>query len=79
MSTNSAESDLLSQINSENLISDNVEPTTSGKLAETAKRHWVEESRKVPVVAKIAERLQMPSNWNFAKVPKLNEEIANNL
>ena len=79
MSTNSAESDLLSQINSENLISDNVEPTTSGELAEAAKRHWVKESRKVPVVAKIAERLKMPSNRNFAKVPKLNEEIANNV
>ena len=34
--------------------------------------------RKVPVVAKIAERLKMPSNCNFTKVPKLNEEIANN-
>ena len=78
MSTNSAESDLLSQINSENLIPDNVGPAISGQLAEVAKRYWVEESWKVPVVAKIAERLKMRSNCNFAKVPKLNEKIANN-
>ena len=78
MSASSAESDLLSQINSENLIPDNVGPAISGQLAEVAKPYWVEESRKVPVVAKFAERLKMPSNCNFAKVPKLNEEIANN-
>ena len=62
MSANSAESDLFSQINRENLIPDNVEPAIYGQLAEVAKRYWVEESRKVPVVAKIAERLQMESN-----------------
>ena len=33
---------------------------------------------KVPVVAKIAGRLKMSGNCNFANVPKLNEEIANN-
>ena len=77
MRANSAESDLLSQINSENLIPDNVGPAISGQLAEVAKRYWVEESWKVPVVAKIAERLKMRSNCNFAKVPKLNEKIAN--
>ena len=43
-----------------------------------AKWYWVEESQKVLVVAKIAERLKMPSNCNFTKVPKLHEEIANN-
>ena len=42
-----------------------------------AQPYWVEESRKVPVVTKISGRLKMPSNWSFAKVPKLNEEIAN--
>ena len=78
MSTNSAESDLLSQINSEKLIPDNVRLAISGQLAEVAKRYWVEESRKVPVVAKIVEKLKMASNWNFVKVPKLNEEIAYN-
>ena len=30
------------------------------------------------MVAKIAEKLIMLSNYNFTKVPKLNEEIANN-
>ena len=39
MSTNSAESDLLSQINSENLIPDNVGPAISGQVAEVAKRY----------------------------------------
>ena len=78
MSGNSAESDLLSQINSENLIPDNVGPTISGQLAEVGKWYWVEESQKVLVVAKIAERLKMPSNCNFTKVPKLHEEIDNN-
>ena len=78
ISPNSAESDLLSQINSEKVIPDNVRPATSSQLAEVAKRYWVEESRKVPVVAKIVEKLKMASNWNFVKVPKLNEEIAYN-
>ena len=61
MSGNSAESDLLSQINGKNLIPDNVGPTISSQLAEVAKQYWVEESQKVLVVAKIAERLKMPS------------------
>ena len=79
MKANSAESDLLSQINSEKLIPD-VGPAISSQLAEVAKRYWVEEYCKVPVVAKIAERLNMPSNCNFAvsKVSKLSEGIANN-
>ena len=72
VTANSGESDLLSQINSENLIPDNVCPVISGQLAEVAKRYWVEESHKVSVVAKIAERLKRPSNFNFEKVPKLN-------
>ena len=62
MSANPAESDLLSQTNCENLIPDNVGPAISGQLAEVAKRYWVEKSRKVPVVAKIVERLKMLSN-----------------
>ena len=78
MSANSAESDLLSQINIENLIPDNFGPATSSQLAEVAKRYWMEESCKVPLVAKIAKRLKMSSICNFAKVPKLNEEIDNN-
>ena len=78
MSANSADSDLLSQINIENLIPDNFGPATSSQLAEVAKRYWMEESCKVPLVAKIANRLKMSSNCNFAKVPKLNEEIDNN-
>ena len=78
MSANSTESALLSQIDSENLIPDNVGPAISSQLAEVAKRYRVEESRRVPVVAKIAERLKVPSNCNFPKVRKLNEEIANN-
>ena len=76
MSADSAESDLLSQINSENLIPDNVRPAMSSQLAELVKRYWVEKSRKVPVVAKIAKRLKIPGNCNFSKVSKLNEEIA---
>ena len=59
----------------ENLILNNVGPAISGQLAEVAKPFCVEESRKVPLVAKIAGRLKMPNNWNFAKVPTLNEEI----
>ena len=47
-------------------------------MAEVAKRYWVEESRKVPVAAKIAERLKMPSNYSLADVPTPKEEIANN-
>ena len=77
MSANSAESNLLSQINKENLIPDNVGPAIFSQLVEVAKRYWVEESHKVPVMAKISGRLKMPSNCSFAKVPKLNEEIAN--
>ena len=77
MSTDSAESDLLSQINSENLIPDNVGPAISSQFAEVIKRYWVEKSRKVLVVAKIAERLKILRNCNFAKVLKLNGEIAN--
>ena len=77
MSTDSAEWDLLSQINSENLIPDNVGPAISSQLAEVTKRYWVEKSRKVLVVAKIAERLKILSNCSFAKVLKLNGEIAN--
>ena len=61
MSANSAESDLLIKINSENLIPDHAGLTISCQLAEVAKRYWVEESRKVRVVAKIAERLKMSS------------------
>ena len=48
----------------------------SGQLAEMKKLYWVAKPRKV--VAKIAERLKMPSSRNFTKVLKLNEEIANN-
>ena len=77
MSTDSTEWDLLSQINSENLIPDNVGPAISSQLAEVTKRYWVEKSRKVLVVAKIAERLKILSNCSFAKVLKLNGEIAN--
>ena len=77
MSTDSAESDLLSQINSENLIPDNVGPAISSQLAEVTKRYWVEKSHKALVVAKIAERLKILSNCSFAKVLKLNGEIAN--
>ena len=44
-----------------------------GQLAEMKKLYWVAKPRKV--VAKIAERLKIPSSSNFAKVPKLNEEI----
>ena len=68
MSAFSAESDFISQINSENLIPDKVGPAISSKLAEVAKRYWVEESHNFLVVAKIAERLKMPRNCNFAKV-----------
>ena len=47
----------------------------SGQLAEMKKLYWVAKPRKV--VAKIAERLKILSSSNFAKVLKLNEEIAN--
>ena len=75
---NSAESNLLSQIKSENIISDNAELAISGQLAEVAKQYRVEEFWKVPVAAKIAETLKIPSNYNFADVPTLKEENANN-
>lgn len=74
-SENSAESDLFSQNNSENLIPHNVGPAISGQLAEVGKWYCLEESGKLPVVAKIAERLETSSNCDFAKVSKLNEEI----
>ena len=74
-SENSAESDLFSQNNSENLIPHNVGPAISGQLAEVGKWYCLEESGKVPVVAKIAERLETSSNCDFANVSKLNEEI----
>lgn len=38
-----------------------------GKLAEVAKRYWVEESRRVPVMTEIAEKLKMPSTTIFQK------------
>ena len=71
--SNSAESGLLSQINSASLIADNAAPAISGQVAQVAKWYWVEDSRKLSVVTKNAERLKMPSNCNFAKVPKVNE------
>ena len=77
-SANSAKSELLSETTSENLIPENLGPAISGQLAEVAKWYWVEQFLKAPVVVKIAERLEMPNNSNFAKVPKPNEEIANN-
>ena len=61
-SANFAESSLLSQINSENLILDKVGPAISGQLAKMTKRYWVEESLKVPVMAKIAKRLKITSS-----------------
>ena len=47
-------------------------------LAEVAKRYWEEESRKSLVVSKIAERLLIPNNCEFVRVPKLNEAVAQN-
>ena len=47
-------------------------------MAEVAKKYWVEESNKVPVVAKFIERLKILNNCGFAEVPKLNQEIADN-
>ena len=74
---NFAESELLSEIKSENLIPINVGPAITGQLAEVAKRCLVTESCKVPMVGEIPGRLEMPSNCNFAKFAKLCEEIAN--
>ena len=50
---------MFKESNSEVRVDDSSEkPATSGQLAEVAKRYWVEESRKVPLVAKIAEKCQ---------------------
>ena len=68
MSANSAESDLSSQINSENLIPDNVGPAISSKLAEVTRRYWVKESRRVPMVAKIVEA-ENAKQLQFCKIP----------
>ena len=50
----------------------------SGQLAEVPKRYWEEESRKSLVVRKIAERLIIPNNCEFVRVPKRNEAVAQN-
>ena len=68
--------DILGEINSNNLVSTNTGPAISGQLAEVAKRYWEEESRKYLVVSKIAERLLIPNNCEFMRVPKLNEVVA---
>ena len=68
--------DIFSEINSNNLVSTNTGPAISGQLAEVAKRYWEEESRKYLVVSKIAERLLIPNNCEFMRVPKLNEVVA---
>ena len=70
--------DIFSEINSNNLVSTNTGPAISGQLAEVAKRYWEEESRKYLVVSKIAERLLIPNNCEFVRVPKLNEAVAQN-
>ena len=57
-------------------ITTNTGPAISGQLAEVAKRYWEEESRKSLVVSKIAERLLIPNNCWFVRVPKLNEAVA---
>ena len=70
--------DIFGEINSNNLVSANAGPAISGQLAEVAKRYWEEESRKSLVVSKIAERLLIPNNCEFVRVPKLNETVAQN-
>ena len=70
--------DIFSEINSNNLVSTNTGPAISGQLAEVAKRYWEDECRKSQVVSKIAERLLIPNNCEFARVPKLNEAVAQN-
>ena len=70
--------DIFSEINSNNLVSTNTGPAISGQLAEVAKRYWEEESRKYLVVSNIAERLLIPNNCEFVRVPKLNEAVAQN-
>ena len=70
--------DIFSEINSNNLVSINTGPAIFGQLAEVAKRYWEEESRKSQVVSKIAERLLIPNNCEFARVPKLDEAVAQN-
>ena len=49
--------DIVSEINSNNLVSANTEPAKSGELAEVVKRYSEEESQKPQEVSKIAERL----------------------
>ena len=70
--------DIFSEINSNNIVTTNTGPAISGQLAEVAKRYWEEESRKSLVVSKIAERLLIPNNCEFVRVPKLNEAVAQN-
>ena len=70
--------DIFSEINSNNIVTTNTGPAISGQLAEVAKRYWEEESRKSLVVSKIAERLVIPNNCEFVRVPKLDEGVAQN-
>ena len=70
--------DIFSEINSNNLVTTNTGPAISDQLAEVAHRYWEEDSRKSLVVSKIAERLLIPNNCEFVRVPKLNETVAQN-
>ena len=47
-------------------------------MAEVAKQIWKEESPKSQVVSKIVERLLIPNNCEFVRVPKLNEAVGQN-
>ena len=67
-----------SEINSNNLVSTKTDPAISGQLLKVAKRYWEEEPRKSLVVSKIAERLLIPNNCEFVRVPKLNEAVDQN-
>ena len=49
------------------------ENSADSNLAEVAKSCWMEEYPKVPVVARIAKRLKMQSNCDFAKFSMLKE------
>ena len=52
---NSEESELLSEIKSENMIPINIGPAIFGQLAEVAKRYFLNESRKVPQTGNIKQ------------------------
>ena len=68
--------DIVSEIDSNNLVSANIGPDIFGQLAEVAKQYWEEDSRKSQLVSEIAERLLIPNNFEFLRVLKLNEVVA---